>query len=123
MAAAIEQSYDKDGIIWPEGISPYRVLILPLNIQDKKSKETAFKIYQDLKKHNIDVLLDERDERAGIKLKDADLIGVPLQVIIGERNIRQGKAELKERASGKASILQKEKIAEKIALACGAVRS
>jgi prolyl-tRNA synthetase len=119
VAAAIEQSYDKDGIIWPKGISPYQVLLLPLNIQDKKSKETAFKLYHQLKKHNVDVLLDDRDERAGIKLKDADLIGVPLQVIIGEKNIGQDKVELKDRASGKVSVVQKEKIAEKIAYCSG----
>jgi len=108
LACAIEQSHDKDGIIWPGGISPYQVLILPLNIQDQASKATAFKIYHELKKQNIDVLLDDRDERAGIKLKDADLIGVPLQVIIGEKKIKQGKLELKTRKTAKITTLKKE---------------
>ena len=108
MAAAIEQSHDKDGIIWPEGISPYQVLISPLNIQDKKSKEAAFKIYQDFKRHNIDALLDDRDERAGIKLKDADLIGIPLQIIIGEKKNGEGSLELKTRKTGKIITVKKE---------------
>jgi len=106
VAAAIEQSHDKDGIIWPEGITPYDVLISVLNIQDKKSKQAAFKVYQDLKKHKIDVLLDERDERAGVKLKDADLIGVPLQLIIGEKNIQKGRLEIKLRKTAKITTIK-----------------
>ncbi len=108
VAAAIEQSHDKDGIIWPEGIAPYDVLVSPLNIQDKKSKQAAFEIYQDLKKHKIDVLLDERDERAGVKLKDADLIGMPLQLIIGEKNIQKGRLEIKIRKTAKTTTIKKE---------------
>ena len=110
MAAAIEQGHDKDGIIWPEGISPYQVLILALNIQDKKSKQEAFKIYQKLRKENIDVLLDERDERAGIKLKDADLIGVPVQIIIGEKNIQEGRLEIKIRKTAKITTTKLEDV-------------
>ena len=116
VAAAIEQSHDQDGIIWPKGIAPYQVLILPLNIRDEKSKDAAFQIYEDLKKHNIDVLLDERDERAGIKLKDADLIGLPQQIIIGEKNIQQGKIELKERATSKIILLKREEALDGLAL-------
>ena len=108
VAATIEQSHDKDGIIWPKGISPYQVIISPLNIQDKKSKEAAFSLYNDLKKQNIDVLLDERDERAGIKLKDADLIGVPLQIIIGEKNIQEGRLEIKIRKTAKITTTKLE---------------
>ncbi|MBN2097681.1 MAG: proline--tRNA ligase [Candidatus Omnitrophica bacterium] len=114
MAAVIEQSHDQDGIIWPGEISPYQVIILPLNIQDQQSKQAAFTIYRDLKKHNIDALLDERDERAGIKLKDADLIGVPLQIIVGEKNIKQGNVELKRRQDKKLSLLKIEQILESI---------
>ena len=100
-ASAIEQSHDKEGIIWPKGISPYQALIMPLNIRDQKSKSAAEKIYRDLSKQNIDVLLDDRDERAGIKLKDGDLIGIPLQVIIGEKKISQGQVEVKQRKTGR----------------------
>ena len=110
VAAAIEQSHDKDGIIWPEGIAPFDVLISALNIQDKKSKQAAFEVYRDLKKHNIDVLLDERDERAGVKLKDADLIGIPLQIIIGEKNILKGKLEIKLRKTAKITTIKLEDV-------------
>ncbi len=108
VAACIEQSHDKDGIIWPVEISPYQLLILPLNIQDEKSKQQAFRIYHSFQKQGIDVLLDERNERAGIKLKDADLIGIPLQVIIGEKNIKADQVELKVRKTGKITTIKKE---------------
>lgn len=108
VAAAIEENHDKDGIIWPGELSPYQVLVLPLNIQDKKSRDVAFKIYRDLKKDNVEVLLDERDERAGTKLKDADLIGLPVQIIIGERNLREGKIEIKIRKKGKSETTKKD---------------
>ncbi len=103
VASAIEQNHDKDGIIWSSEISPYQALISPLNIQDRASKDEAFKIYRTLKRERLEVLLDDRNERAGIKLKDADLIGIPLQIIIGEKNIRSRKIELKERSTGKKS--------------------
>jgi len=108
VASAIEQSYDKDGIIWPVNIAPYQVLISPLNVQNQASGDAAFKIYHELKKHHIDVLLDERDERAGSKLKDADLIGVPIQVVIGEKNIQSGKLEIKVRKTSEVSVIKKE---------------
>jgi prolyl-tRNA synthetase len=108
VASCIEQSYDEHGIIWPPGISPYQVLILPLNVQDEDSKKEAFKIYHDLKNRHVEVLLDERNERAGIKLKDADLIGVPLQIIIGEKKIKQARLELKIRKTGKITTIKKE---------------
>lgn len=108
IACAIEQGHDQDGIIWPRGISPYQALILPLNIQDQVSRDEALKIYSDFKKHNIDVLLDERDERAGIKLKDADLIGLPLQIIIGEKKVKQGLIEIKLRQTSEISSIKKE---------------
>jgi prolyl-tRNA synthetase len=114
VAAAIEQSHDKDGIIWPGELSPYQVLVSALNIQDKKSQEIAFKIYHDLKKHRIDVLLDERNERAGSKLKDADLIGIPVQIIIGEKNIQQDKIEIKERTSARTILIKKENLLDRL---------
>ncbi|MFH1245128.1 MAG: His/Gly/Thr/Pro-type tRNA ligase C-terminal domain-containing protein [Candidatus Omnitrophota bacterium] len=119
MASAIEQSHDKDGIIWPPGISPYQVLIIPLNVQQEVARKAAFELYETLKKYNLDVLLDERDERAGLKLKDADLIGIPVQVIIGEKKILEGKVEIKLRASGETRIVAREEAAAKIAALAG----
>ncbi|MFC1632149.1 aminoacyl--tRNA ligase-related protein, partial [Candidatus Omnitrophota bacterium] len=107
IACAIEQGHDQHGIVWPAEISPYQVLILALNMQDQQSRDEAFQIYAELKKNNIDVLLDERDERAGIKLKDADLIGVPLQVIIGEKKIKNDQVEIKLRKTAEISTIKK----------------
>ncbi|MCM8800331.1 MAG: proline--tRNA ligase [Candidatus Omnitrophica bacterium] len=97
IAAIIEQNYDSDGIIWPKEISPYKVIIIPLDIQDELIKKLAFDIYKKLVSLNIDVLLDDRDEPAGVKFKDADLIGIYLQVIIGKESLKKGIVELKVR--------------------------
>jgi prolyl-tRNA synthetase len=101
-AAAIEQNYDKDGIIWPKSIAPFDVKILPLNMKDAKTVEVAEKLYRDLSDSGIDVLMDDRDERAGVKFKDADLIGIPAQVIIGEKNLKEGLIEVKDRRTKEA---------------------
>ena len=89
IASSIEQGNDKDGIIWPHSIAPYNVLIIPVDIRDKKILQATDKIYKDLTKERIDVLLDDRDQRAGIKFKDADLIGIPLQIVIGKKAVSQ----------------------------------
>jgi prolyl-tRNA synthetase len=96
-AAAVEQNNDKDGIIWPPSIAPFAIEILPLNMNDVKTVETAEQLYQDLVRRGIDVLMDDRPERAGVKFKDADLIGIPLQLILGEKNLKEGLIELKTR--------------------------
>jgi prolyl-tRNA synthetase len=96
-AAAIEQNHDKDGIIWPESIAPFDTEILPLNIKDDLTTEVADRLYRDLAGKGFDILMDDRDERAGVKFKDADLIGIPTQIILGERNIKEGLVEIKDR--------------------------
>jgi prolyl-tRNA synthetase len=111
-AAAVEQNNDKDGIIWPKSIAPFDVELLPLNMNDPKTVETAEGLYSGLKEGGLDVLMDDRDERAGVKFKDADLIGIPVQVIIGEKNLREGLVEIKDRKT-KESI--KVKVDEAIA--------
>ncbi len=87
--AAIEQNYDENGIIWPIQISPFEVVIIPTNLKDPIQKNLTEEIYKDFKKNNLDVLLDDRDERAGVKFKDADLIGIPFQIIIGRDSINK----------------------------------
>ncbi|HBQ97369.1 MAG TPA: proline--tRNA ligase, partial [Cyanobacteria bacterium UBA11691] len=96
--AAVEQSYDKNGIIWPVAIAPYTVIICVPNITDSQQMEVAEKLYQDLQQAGIEVLLDDRNERAGVKFKDADLIGIPYRLVTG-RAIKSGKVECVERAT------------------------
>lgn len=99
--SAVEQSYDKDGIIWPVAIAPYHVIISVPNISDTQQIEVAEKLYQELNKSGIETLLDDRDERAGVKFKDADLIGIPYRIVTG-RSLKDGKVEVVERATKKS---------------------
>jgi len=97
VAAAIEQNHDANGIIFPIPIAPFEVTILPLQMHDPKVVETAERIYADLTGHGIDALLDDRDERAGVKFNDADLLGTPIRVIIGAKGIRNSQVEIRLR--------------------------
>jgi len=96
-AAVIEQNHDKDGIIWPCSIAPFDIEILPLNTNDDLTTEVAERLFTDLTGKGFDVLTDDRDERAGVKFKDADLIGIPIQIILGERSLKEGLVEVKDR--------------------------
>lgn len=102
--AIIEQNNDKDGIIWPKEIAPYKVIILSLDVTDEKIRDLSFKLQEELKERGIEALLDDRDERAGVKFKDADLLGIPLQVIIGKGSLKDNTVELKLRGSGEKII-------------------
>lgn len=99
--SAVEQSYDKDGIIWPVAIAPYHVIISIPNISDTQQVEVAEKLYAELNQSGIETLLDDRDERAGVKFKDADLIGIPYRIVPG-RSLKSGKVEVVERATHKS---------------------
>ncbi len=103
-AALIEQSHDKDGIIWHPSIAPYTVAILPLNTAHTQSMEAAEKIYKELTSAGIECILDDRPERAGVKFKDSDLIGFPIQIIIGEKKIVNGEVEIKDRKTKEVKI-------------------
>jgi len=98
VAAAIEQNNDKDGIIWPLPIAPYAIALLSLNTEDKKVVQASEKIYKKLCAEGIEVLFDDREISPGIKFKDADLIGMPVQIVVGSKNIARSKVELKNRA-------------------------
>jgi prolyl-tRNA synthetase len=110
-AAAIEQGSDENGIIWPLAISPYQVLIVPVNVKDVRSMDVAEEMYRLLEEKSFEVLMDERDERAGVKFKDADLIGIPYRIVIGEKNLKEGMVEIKERKTG---VVEKVKVAEAV---------
>ncbi|MFB2919196.1 proline--tRNA ligase [Aerosakkonema funiforme] len=99
--AAVEQSYDKDGIIWPVAIAPYHVIISVPNISDAEQLQAAEKLYSQLNEAGIETLLDDRNERAGVKFKDADLIGIPYRIVTG-KSLKSGKLEVVERASHKS---------------------
>jgi prolyl-tRNA synthetase len=113
-AAAIEQNHDKDGIIWPKSISPFDVEIIPLNINDRNTSDIAENLYNGLKQKGMDVLVDDRDERAGVKFKDADLIGVPIQIIIGEKNLKENLIEIKDRKTKQVTKVKVAEVLEKI---------
>ena len=96
-AAAIEQNNDENGIIWPVNIAPFDVMLLNLDVQDDQVNEAAVEFYTELEKIGLDVLYDDRNVRAGFKFKDADLIGLPIQVIVGKRGLKEDLAEVKVR--------------------------
>ena len=111
-AAAVEQGNDENGIIWPPAIAPYQVVVLPVNVKDEKSVEVAEGMYAALEEQGFEALLDDRDERAGIKFKDADLIGIPWRIVIGEKNLKESMVEIKERKTG---VVEKVKVEEAVA--------
>jgi prolyl-tRNA synthetase len=96
--AAVEQSYDKDGIIWPVAIAPYHAIICVPNINDANQMQVAEQLYTELNQLGIETILDDRDERAGVKFKDADLIGIPFRIVTG-RSLSDGKVEVVQRAT------------------------
>jgi prolyl-tRNA synthetase len=107
--SAVEQSYDKDGIIWPVAIAPYHSIITIPNIKDAQQIEVAEKLYTELNKAGVETLLDDRDERAGVKFKDADLIGIPFRIVTG-RAIANGKVEVVKRANRESQEIAIEEV-------------
>ncbi|NEO26743.1 MAG: proline--tRNA ligase [Kamptonema sp. SIO4C4] len=103
--AAVEQCHDKDGMIWNPAIAPYHVIIVVPNISDETAMQTAEQFYNDLNAVGIETVLDDRDERAGVKFKDADLIGIPYRIVTG-RSLKNGKVEVVQRATGKRQDIE-----------------
>ncbi|HAT8341404.1 TPA: proline--tRNA ligase [Legionella pneumophila] len=111
VAAAIEQHHDEHGIIWPQALAPFQVNIIPLNsARSQAVKEQAESLYQQLKSHGIDVLLDDRNERAGVLFADNDLIGIPHRLVVSERNLEQGCIEYKSRTSSETQLINLDKV-------------
>jgi prolyl-tRNA synthetase len=100
MAAAIEQQHDDDGIIWPRSLAPFDVVVTITNMKQDELRAAGEKLYEELQQAGLEVLLDDRDERAGVKFKDADLIGIPYRVTIGKK-IADGVVELFDRHTKK----------------------
>lgn len=114
VAAAIEQGNDENGMILPAAIAPFEVNILPVNTTHNESMELAESLYRQLAGEGVDVLLDDRNERPGVKFKDCDLIGIPLRVTIGERNLKDGLAEIKFRTGKDSEKVKKEEVAGRV---------
>jgi prolyl-tRNA synthetase len=108
VAAIIEASHDEAGIIWPEGVAPWRVGLVTMRADDQSSREAAEMLYGHLIGAGVDTLYDDRDERGGAKLASMDLIGLPWQLIVGPRGIAAGTVELKKRATGERHELSVE---------------
>ena len=109
VAAVIEQNHDDDGIIWPISVSPFHIYILPVKYEGRV-KEVSNTLYRELSSSGVEALLDDRDERAGVKFKDADLIGIPFRVTIGEKSLENGKVELKVRNSKESTYIKVEEM-------------
>jgi len=114
LAAAIEQGHDECGIIWSVPLAPWEVVILPLHLNNEPLLEAAESIYRGLGEAGIEVAIDDRNERAGFKFKDADLTGYPIQVILGSRSVAEGKVEAKFRASGERIEMALSKVVERV---------
>ena len=100
MAASIEQNHDENGIIWPVSIAPYQVVIIPANTKDPDIMEAAQHIYDCMEENQDETVMDDRDERAGIKFKDADLIGYPVRITVGRHYKETGCVEIRVRKTG-----------------------
>ncbi|HXG47676.1 MAG TPA: YbaK/EbsC family protein, partial [Methylomirabilota bacterium] len=117
LQAVIEQCHDKDGIIWPLAVAPYSVCITPLAVApDSAVMKQAETIYAELTAAGVDVILDDRDERPGVKFKDADLVGFPIRVGIGEKSLAKGEVEIKPRAGALMAVKVDEAVARVLAL-------
>jgi len=103
VAACIEQNNDENGMIWPMPVAPFQVIITPVNMNDKTLADTAESLHEALAARGVEVLLDDRDERAGVKFKDADLIGIPIRVTIGPKKLAEGKVEIRLRDQGEVT--------------------
>lgn len=112
MASIIEQHHDENGIIWPLSVAPYHVSVIPVNIKDEAQMKIANKLYDKLRKIGVDAILDDRNERPGVKFKDSELIGIPMRVTVGKK-ITDGEVEFKLR-DGEMEVIKIEDVLEKV---------
>ena len=113
MAAAVEQNHDENGIIWPVEIAPFEVIVIPVNVKNDEIREVAERIYGELQRAGFDVLIDDRNARPGFKFKDADLIGIPYQIIVG-KGVQNGVVELKNRKTGERREIGCEEVVSEV---------
>ncbi len=113
-AAAIEQNHDKDGIIWPASIAPYGVALLCLDPADSEVSSVARKLHDDIQNAGVEVIMDDREERPGIKFKDADLIGCPVRIVVGGRGLKEGIVEIRQRRTGITEKVDPSRVVEAV---------
>jgi len=121
IAAVIEQNNDENGIIWPKSIAPYQVEILPLNVNDKETIQIAETLYKKFLSEKIEVIIDDRDERPGIKFKDADLIGIPIRITISSQKAKDNIVEIHKRDTGENKLVNIDDLLENLTNICGLV--
>ncbi len=114
MAAAVEQKNDEYGIVWPMSIAPYQVIIVPVNAKKEEQMEVANRLYAELQAQGIEVILDDRDERAGVKFKDADLIGIPIRITIGPKSLQENQVEVKKRWEEEKILVDMDKVVQSV---------
>ena len=113
-AASIEQNHDEKGIIWPMPLAPFHVHLIPVNVKDKPTMDAAETIYKALAEAEVDVLMDDRDERAGVKFNDADLVGIPIRLTIGSKTLKEDSVELKMRNATDITLIKLNDITKKV---------
>ncbi len=113
-AAAIEQNHDDAGIIWPQSIAPCEVALLSLKVEDAEVAKISEQLYQSLQSRGVDIIWDDRQESPGVKFKDADLIGIPFQIIVGARGLDKGEVEIKNRQTGERDYIALDQIETEI---------
>ncbi|HRU38670.1 MAG TPA: His/Gly/Thr/Pro-type tRNA ligase C-terminal domain-containing protein, partial [Candidatus Goldiibacteriota bacterium] len=123
VAAAIEQGNDENGIIWPMAIAPYEVYVAPVNNKYKEGLDFAFELYERLKAAGIDVIFDDRDISPGVKFKDADLIGFPVRVVVGEKHFKDNKVEFKLRKEKNLELVGRDEVFDRVVAAVRAEKS
>lgn len=114
LACVAEEHQDDDGLKWPISIAPYQVQLLALGANEPEVAAAAEEVYAELQAAGLEVLFDDRDERAGVKFKDADLIGTPIRLTVGRRHLEQRQVEIKLRSSGETGLLTREGLAEAV---------
>jgi prolyl-tRNA synthetase len=114
VAAAIEQNHDENGMTLPLPLAPFQVAVLMLSVKDDEVRQAAENIYAQLMEAGVEVLLDDRNERPGIKFKDADLVGIPLRITVGAKTLKEGQVELKDRSTGEMTLVAVDQVAAQV---------
>ncbi|HWT83686.1 MAG TPA: His/Gly/Thr/Pro-type tRNA ligase C-terminal domain-containing protein, partial [Candidatus Methylomirabilis sp.] len=113
-AAAIEQNHDIHGIIWPDAIAPFQIHLTVVNVKEPCMTALAERLYANLRGERLEVLYDDRDERPGVKFKDADLLGLPLRVTVGSRAVKEGVVEIRRRRTGEEVVVAPDEVAPRV---------